>query len=245
MNPGSRFMTATALVLALGIGAATPLVSAKRKRQTARFTVRIENISNKDGMTASDGTKWPFAISPGAYAVHKGNHNPLFSVGKFAGSGGLEAQAEDGSPDVLEKSASTNPDAKLSGTFKTPIGTVTPGAAGPGAAYEFSFTAEPGAELCLTTMFGQSNDLFYGDEKPISLFDSAGKPINGDITSQIALFDAGTEVNQEPGIGPDQAPRQKAPNTGASEHKPIGPVIDKFSYPATASVLRVTITSEM
>ena len=31
------------------------------------------------------------------------------------------------------------------------------------------------------------------------------------------LWDAGTEASQEPGIGPDQGPRQKAPNTGLAE----------------------------
>jgi hypothetical protein len=44
------------------------------------------------------------------------------------------------------------------------------------------------------------------------------KPIAGDITSQILLWDAGTEVNEEPGLGPNQAPLQPAPNTGPVEH---------------------------
>ena len=70
-------MTATALVLALAVSAANPLVSATRKRQMARFTVRIENISNKDGMTASDGTRWPFAISPAFMPFTKENIIPF------------------------------------------------------------------------------------------------------------------------------------------------------------------------
>ena len=60
----------------------------------------------------------------------------------------------------------------------------------------------------------------------------------------ISLWDAGTEVNQEPGLGPDQAPRQKAPNTGASERKPVQlvkDVKDGFTYPKVSEVLRVTI----
>src|SRR2546428_11437475 len=55
-----------------------------------KFKVRIENISSADGFTASNGTKWPFAISPGAYAVHRGAGNPLFNVGKYVGKTGLE-----------------------------------------------------------------------------------------------------------------------------------------------------------
>jgi hypothetical protein len=52
-------------------------------------------------------------------------------------------------------------------------------------------------------------------------------------------------VNEEPGFGPNQAPRQAAPNTGPSEHKPvrrIEDVKDGFSYPRVEQVLRVTIT---
>jgi hypothetical protein len=95
-------------------------------------------------------------------------------------------------------------------------------------------------------MFGQSNDLFYAPkEEGIALFDASGKPVAGDITSQILLWDAGTEVNEEPGLGPNQAPLQPAPNTGPAEHgvvRPISEVKDGFHYPTVAEVLRVTIT---
>lgn len=57
------------------------------------------------------------------------------------------------------------------------------------------------------------------------------------------LWDAGTEVNEEPGVGPNQAPRQPAPNTGPSEHGVVRPVRDGYTYPATAEVIRVTITT--
>jgi len=95
-------------------------------------------------------------------------------------------------------------------------------------------------------MFGQSNDLFLAPgDRGIQLFDSKGDVMSGDITSLVGLWDAGTEVNQEPGLGPDQAPRQKAPNTGVSERKPVQLVNDAkdgFTYPKVSNVLRVTIT---
>ncbi len=76
------------------------------------------------------------------------------------------------------------------------------------------------------TMTGQSNDGFYGSaESGIDLYKD-GKAISGNITSQIILWDAGTEVNQEPGIGPDQGPRQKAPNTGKAENGVVRNVKD-------------------
>ena len=60
----------------------------------------------------------------------------------------------------------------------------------------------------MTTMMGQSNDWFYGpNESGIELFKN-GQPISGDITSQIILWDVGTEVDQEPGIGPEPATKR-------------------------------------
>lgn len=98
----------------------------------------------------------------------------------------------------------------------------------------------------LVLMFGQSNDLFYAlNDTGIALFDKKGKPIIGDITSKVSLWDADTEVNEEPGIGPNQAPRQSAPNIGAEEHDSvqlIGAVHDGFAYPKTSDVMRIMIT---
>jgi len=62
------------------------------------------------------------------------------------------------------------------------------------------------------------------------------------VTDKFLLWDAGTEVNQPPGIGPDQAPLQKAPKTGAREHGVVHLVNDGFTYPKTTSVMRVTIS---
>ena len=212
-----------------------------RKGQT-KFKVRIENSSNTDGFTASNGMKWPFAISPGTYSIHRGSGNPLFKIGSYAGHTGLEAQAEDGNPEMLILRASHHAGVLTNGTFKNPVGASMPGPVTPGGSFEFEIMASPGAHLFITFMFGQSNDLFFGNENGIDLFDKDSKPLNGDVTSQFGLWDAGTEINEEPGVGPNQAPRQKGENTGVSEKKKVGPVKDGFTYPATTDVLRITIT---
>ena len=62
----------------------------------------------------------------------------------------------------------------------------------------------------------------------------------GDLTAD-RPWDAGTELNQVPGVGADQAPRQTAPDMGSADHGLVGFVKDGFSYPPTASVLRVSI----
>ena len=105
-----------------------------------------------------------------------------------------------------------------SGVFNTPAGGTEPGPALPGDAYEFSFYAQPGQRLSFATMFVQTNDWFFApDPAGIELFDADGNPISGDVTDQILTFDAGTEVDQTPGEGVDQAPRQAGPNVGDAD----------------------------
>lgn len=212
-----------------------------------KFKVRIENISDPDGQIASNGAKWPFALSPGVWLVH-GKNAPLFTTGKHDRGKGLEAQAEDGNPAVLAESLKKQPGVKSSSVFNTPVGATAPGPIGPGGAYEFTFTATPESRLSFAMMFGQSNDLFYApNDTGIALFNKKSKPISGDITSKVSLWDTGTEVNEEPGIGPNQAPRQPAPNTGREEQEPvrlITAVHDGFIYPKTSDVMRITITPE-
>lgn len=206
--------------------------------------VRIENITKADAFRASDGVKWSLAFSPGLAVVHT-DKAPIFTAGKKDRGKGLEAQAEDGNPATLAKSLESDKGIKSVVVFNTLMGQKSPGRVGPGAAYECSIEAAPGSKLAVTSMFGQSNDLFYApNESGIALF-SNSKPISGDITAKIILWDAGTEVNEEPGIGPNQAPRQTAPDTGKDENsvvKDIKDIKNGFNYPKTTSVMKVTIT---
>ena len=129
--------------------------------------------------------------------------------------------------------------------FNTPVGASAPGPITPGAAYEVMVSAVPGDRLSLTLMMGQSNDWFYAPAEPgIELFKN-GQAISGDITSQLVMWDAGTEVNQEPGIGPDQGPRQKAPNTGKAENGMVRKIDDGKIYSTAPKVMRVTVTPAM
>ena len=217
--------------------------SANRKVATTKFTVRVENISSADGQTAKDGTRWPFALSPGMFVLN--DKNPLFTEGKAA-KNGLESQAEDGNPAGLISSLEMmHHAAGLHGIFNTPAGAMGPGPIGPGAAYKFTVNATPKARLYMTMMFGQSNDLFYApDANGISLFDSKGNPVNGDVTDKLVLWDAGTEVNEEEGVGPNQAPRQKAANTGPAENGVVHRAKDVRFYGKNAELFRVTVTAE-
>jgi hypothetical protein len=67
-------------------------------------------------------------------------------------------------------------------------------------------------------------------------------PVTGDVTGQVTLWDAGTEVNQAPGFGPDQAPRQVGSNTGSAENGIVQIVADEFTYPDSSNIIRVIIS---
>ena len=221
------------------------VATARHKVDAAKFTVRVENISNKEGMTASNGQKFPFALSPGMFVLSEKNA-ALFTEGKPARKNGLEMQAEDGDPSGLVASLmSMHHASNLHGVFNTPVGAMTAGPIRPGDSYEFTITAMPGMKLFMTQMFGQSNDWFYAPGAGgIALFDSKGNPMGGDVTDQFYLWDAGTEKDEEIGIGPNQGPRQKAPNTGEDEHGVVHRVSDQRWVGINSQFFRVTITPE-
>jgi hypothetical protein len=209
------------------------------------FTVRIENIAGEDAIVTSEGSTVPFAISPVAWVVHSPDVS-LFTVGVSALGAPLERLAEDGNPVPLAESLDGAPGVASVGTVDTPVGADGPGPAAPVGEFEFHVTATPGMRLSFATMFGQSNDLFYAPDPPgIELFYADGTPASGDVTGMVFLWDAGTEVNQEPGLGSDQAPRQAAPNTGEDENGVVQLVDDGYTYPPVLEVIRVTITPQM
>ena len=178
-------------------------------------------------------------IAPGVFAVHTGS-SVLFSAGLMDMGMGLEALAEDGDPTSLAGAVAGHVNVSASGAFNTPVGAGGPAPAFPGESYSFTFTAEPGDRLSFATMLVQSNDLFFAPaEAGIDLF--SGGAVNGDITGMVLLWDAGTEANEEPGIGLNQAPRQSGANTGAMEGGTVRQVNDGYHYPDVSEVIRVTI----
>lgn len=84
-----------------------------------------------------------------------------------------------------------------SGTFK---GTGTPPVVLPGQSVSIQFSAAKGEAITFATMYGWSNDLFFAPANPgILVYDEKGMPIEGDVSSQIKLWDNGTRINQMPG----------------------------------------------
>ncbi len=132
-----------------------------------------------------------------------------------------------------------------SGVFNTPVGASAPAAIGPGGAYEVSFGATPGHKLSFATMMVQSNDLFYAPGADGIALYSGTTPVAGDITNQLMLWDAGSEANEDPGLGMNQAPRQSGPNSGPADgNNTVRLVNDGFTYPAVGSVIQATLTND-
>jgi hypothetical protein len=69
-------------------------------------------------------------------------------------------------------------------------------------------------------------------------------PVAGDVTDHVGLWDAGTEVNEEPGVGPNQAQRQRGAGVGLVERGTVVPIeaVNGYAYPAVSDVLRVRVT---
>ncbi|MCH4824226.1 spondin domain-containing protein [Gramella lutea] len=217
------------------------LTTAELKSQTGKendaftkFKVTIENVTEEGTFTT------PF--SPGVYLVQKKNSEPLFSPWEADYGEGLEAIAEDGSANDLNESLMNNPKVRSHGVFMTPVGASGGAPIFPGDAYEFYIEAKPNDYLNFATMFIQSNDLFIApDAQGVPLFDGK-EPKSGDITMYLSLWDAGTEVNEEPGVGPNQAPRQSGPDTGIVENGVVRLVDDGYTYPEIEEVIKVTIS---
>ncbi len=84
-----------------------------------------------------------------------------------------------------------------SGTFQ---GTGIPALIQPGQSTTITFSTTKGEALSFATMYGASNDLFFAPANPgIKVYDTNGNPIEGDVSTQIKLWDNGTRVNQKPG----------------------------------------------
>ena len=141
---------------------------------------------------------------------------------------------------VTVENVSTNYMFFESGISSIPVGAIAAGPAHPGQSFKFSFHAGPKHKLSLATMYGFSNDGFYAPSgMGISLFSNPTTPVTGDITSQVMLWDVGTQMNQMPGA--------TNMHNGAHETVPVqlmSAVGDGYNYGTVATNLKVTLAYE-
>ena len=196
------------------------------------------NLAPEGSIVASDATTHDVKLAPGLVVVHDATVS-LFTSGEAA-SPELESAAEDGDPQAFID-ALTGAEGVYAVALLTHEDEVTYEAAAmlPGQDGRRQITGPGDAVVSVAFMFGESNDIFYANAEPIPLWDKGANA--GDWTSSIGLWDAGTEVNQEPGIGPDQAPHQEEAGQGTTENGVVTAVdgIDAsgFTYPDVSAVV--------
>ncbi len=222
------------------------------------FEITIENISTMETFTAADGTPSVVAFSSGVFAVHK-TMAPIFTLGEVARQNGLEAFAEDADLSTLLQTLGFQEGLSLIGFFDSSVALVPnpenpdeliPPASPvqtplvPGEKYRFLLSASSDeSKASILLQFLQSNDVFISTPPDgIPLFDAPGVPRSGDITGLFSYYDAGTEVNEAPGLGENQTVRQAEPNTGADEGGVVRTLDDGFTYPSLPASIRVIIT---
>jgi hypothetical protein len=202
-----------------------PMTKATAAESTI-FSVTIKNVSKADTLKLPDGGTATAPIAPGVFVILK-QGSQLFEPGAPAPRPELESLAEDGDGRALLESLNSKVGVRGAGMF-------VPG-------QPFRIEAQPGDRLTFASMFVQSNDKFYSPGPDgIKLFDSHN-PVAGDLTSEIAFWDAGTERDEPPGAGANQAPRQTAANSGAEENGKVRLADDEFVYPAVADVLQLNV----
>ncbi len=181
-------------------------------------------------------------MSHGVYAVHSEGW-PVFEPQESALSAtGLERLAEDGNVRPMQAYLERHPDVVESGIIYKTLGSERGAELWPGDVYEFHISADPGDKLSFATMLMQSNDVIYGPrDGRLELFSDSGRPISGDVSGEFAVFDAGTEVNEDPLTGPNVGINQQWLNAGDAEDGEVRTPDDGFAWPPASRILRVTL----
>ncbi|KJF44578.1 spondin domain-containing protein [Draconibacterium sediminis] len=166
-------------------------------------------------------------VAPVLWAVHAKDEMPIFTNNTADRGEGLELLAETGNPGDL--AASLIGMGYHAGAYAVPDGKNSAGPLFPGDTYTFSIDAQPNQYLSIASMLGNSNDIFFA-------FGDSGIKLNfgndaQDITDEIMLWDAGTEVNEYPGTK----------SMDEDEGGVVRLLDDGFMYPDVDKIIKVTI----
>lgn len=164
-------------------------------------------------------------FSPTVVVVYSGSVNPLFELGKADKGQGLKDLAQFGNPNTLVNSLKNA--ANIKSVYVAGNGPVPPG-----QSVSTAIDIASGDKIAYATMFGYSNDWFFANQQEIT------SAATGDITSQTALFESGTGVDQYPGAGNHQALFGGTPQ---SESLPVNQIGTSYPVPATNQLIKVTL----
>jgi hypothetical protein len=202
----------------------------------------LANVATEP-IVASDASEHDVKLAPALVCVHD-PEIAIFTPGEPLLWPEFEALAEDGNPqDVAEALANTEGVTFTGILAHQDEVTYEAAASLPGDSGHLLITAPRGSVVSIAFMFGESNDAFLANDVPIEpIVDHVANA--GEWTASIGLWDAGTEVNEELGIGPNQAARQANPGDGEAENGVVtaidGVDAQGFAFPATGDVLQLS-----
>jgi hypothetical protein len=177
-------------------------------------------------------------LSAVVWAVDDGDGG-LFAMGSGA-SAGLEDLVEDDRPELLLEQLGEESEFEQWGLVEGEASVIEPG-----ATVEIRFMAEPGDHFSFVTGYLAANDKFIGAaQMGIPLFDENGAPRIGELDWAIGLFDAGTEIDETPGLGPNQFERQPMRGAGLDEGELVREIHGEWNgweYPSADQIVDVTI----
>jgi len=178
------------------------------------------------------------SLSSVLWAQHDGDA-ALYDPGELA-SPGLEQFAEDGFVLTRLHELDFSPTVDAHGLAAPTNGWEL----APGQRVRFELDAYPGDRLTLMSAYFAANDFIVGTSRPgIPLFDQ-GVPNIGEQEVFVQLVDVGTEVDEAPGIGPNQYARQPAPGGGWVEDARVEIVdhrAEPWAYPRASEIMRVSV----
>ncbi len=215
--------------------------------ETRTFKVVVQNVSSPTTLQAGAMPDRTVPLSHGVWAIYTAGD--LFTLNAPSDEG-TSRIAEDGFTTVKTNDLNNNSAIYTNGEFVAPGGPDNGPAILAGEQSMFMIKGKPGQKLQIQTMFVQSNDWFYAfGNGGLNLF-NANTPISGDVTSQLILFDAGTEYDEPLGLGSTQKPDQGPFDTNFGPPDSLNAVKianakhPNFVIPATPSVIKVTITPQ-
>jgi hypothetical protein len=201
--------------------------------------VTLENISAPGALSSSTTQETrDILVSPGVWAVHA-HGTRLFDEGEAA-THGLTRLAESGNPEPMMLELSGREEIVAFGPFPVQEGaTYASAPIEPGDSVTFEMSAMSDQRLSFAAMYIHSNDILVAT--PLDGIELDSEEVV-DVSSLIELWDAGTELNEEPGFGEHQ-PMQGPDGDpeGGVVHRVEGTDAAGWSYPSPDSFLRVTV----
>ena len=213
--------------------------------EPATFNVRMANVSTPGAVSTSTGASVDAKFAPGVLVIHEAGIQ-LFTEGQPLDFASFEGLVEDGDNGPFLAELSAVDGVLVAKSYASLDEDYNSAPMGPGDDALLTETVDPGLRLSLVAMYGESNDVFVATPPAgIELFDAEDLPLYGEIAAEMQFWDAGTEVNEEPGVGPNQPARQAGPNTGDDENGVVAAIgaVDAagFGYPAVSDWLSVEL----